>query len=348
MKVGLLHSRSGIAGIWAPAMDASAILGAGEINAAGGILGERVELVVADCGFSPDEATAAADRLVDIEGCVVIVGGHPSNLRDPVSRRIAGKVPYIYTPQYEGVDCGPSTIAIGSTDHELMDPALQWLKDVKGAERIFFVGNDYIWPHLAFRTTQSLMARQGSHLVGHAFLPNRAGQDFDILKTIAKSGAQVVVQALVGQCAIDFNRAFAAAGLDEKMLRFGLIVDETVMCGIGADASINLFTAAHYFAGHPSRSNDSFLERYHDAFGEWAPPVSAASMSFYEGLHVVAGLAGSIGSRNGQDLARHLGTRMSRPAVRTLLDDKPVGRSPSIYLGQADGVRLEVIATFAA
>lgn len=348
MKVGLLHPRSGIAGIWAPSMDASAILAAGEINAAGGVLGDSVELVVADCGFSPDEATAAADHLVEIEGCGVIIGGHPSNLRDPVSRRIAGKVPYIYTPQYEGVACGPSTIAIGSTDHELMAPALQWLKDVKGAERVFFVGNDYVWPRRAFRTTQVLMAGQGGHVVGHAFLPNRAGQEFDVLKAIARSGAQVVVLALVGQCAIEFNRAFAAAGLDEKMLRFGLIIDETVMCGIGADASINLFTAAHYFAGHPSRSNDSFLERYHDAFGEWAPPVSAASVSFYEGLHVLAGLAGSIGSRNGPDLARHLGRRLSRPAVRTLLDDKPVGRAPSIHLGQASGVRLEVIATFAA
>jgi hypothetical protein len=43
------------------------------------------------------------------------------------------------------------------------------------------------------------------------------------------------------------TRAFAAAGLDEKMLRFGLIVDETIMCGIGADSSINLFSALGLF-----------------------------------------------------------------------------------------------------
>ncbi|MCW6507464.1 substrate-binding domain-containing protein [Lichenifustis flavocetrariae] len=346
MKVGLLHPRSGIAGIWAPSMDASAILGAIEINAGGGILGDTIELVFGDCGFTPGEAVAAADALVEIEGSDVIIGGHPSNLRDAVSRRIAGKVPYIYTPQYEGIACGPSTIAIGSTDAELMAPALQWLRDEKGAERFYFIGNDYIWPHTAFTTTQRLIARQGGHLVGHTFVPTCAGHDYDILKTIAKSGAQVVVQALVGQCAIDFNRAFAAAGLDEKMLRFGLIIDETVICGIGADASVNLFTAAHYFADRHSRCNDSFLERYHDAFGEWAPPVSAASVSFYEGLHVLAGLAGKLGSRKGQDLARYLNGPISRPAVRTVLANKPVGRSPSVYLGRADGVKIEVIAAF--
>ena len=58
------------------------------------------------------------------------------------------------------------------------------------------------------------------------------------MRRIPASGAQVVIQALVGQCSVDFNRAFAAAELDEKVLRFGLIVDETIMCGIGAHSSI--------------------------------------------------------------------------------------------------------------
>ena len=44
---------------------------------------------------------------------------------------------------------------------------------------------------------------------------------------LARSGADVVVCALLGQNAVDFNRAFARAGLDSRMLRFGLIVDET-------------------------------------------------------------------------------------------------------------------------
>ena len=346
MRVGLLHSRSGISGIWAPSMDASAILGAAEINANGGILGEEIELVFGDCGFSISEAVGVVDTLIDFEEVEVIIGGHPSNLRDPISQLVSGKIPYIYTPQYEGTVCGPATVAIGSTDREVMAPALQWLGDTKQAERFFFVGNDYIWPWTAFATTRQIVGEQGGRLVGYAFLPNRADAETDVLEQIARSGAQVVVLALVGQCAIEFNRAFAAAGLDEKMLRFGLIIDETVICGIGAEASDNLFTAAHYFAGEHSRSNDRFLERYHDAFGELAPPVSAASMYFYEGLHVVAGLAATLGSRRGIDLARHLNRPISRLAARAVLDDKPVGRSPSVYLAQANGTNLEVVATF--
>lgn len=344
MKVGLLHARSGVAGMWGPSMDAAALVGAAEINAAGGILGEEIELVFGDCGFSVREALDAVDTLIDIDGVDAIVGGHASNVRDAVSRRVASKVPYIYTPQYEGIACGPSTVAIGSTDHELMAPALQWLRNEKQAERFFFVGNDYIWPQMALATTQRLMAEQGAHLMGHAIVPTQMTEFSSVLKQIAQSGAQVVIQALIGMSSVEFNRAFAAAGLDEKMLRFGLIVDETVICGIGAEASANLFTAASYFADHHSRSNDHFLERYHDAFGALAPPVSAASVGYYEGLHVLAGLARDLQTRNGRALAHHLHRPMARPTARHMLDDKPVGQWPMVYMGRADGVTLQVVA----
>jgi ABC-type branched-subunit amino acid transport system substrate-binding protein len=329
-------------------MDAAATLGAAEINAAGGILGEEIELVFADCGLTVREAIDAVDTLIDLDGADVVIGGHPSNLRDAVSERVAGKAPYIYTAQFEGIACGPSTVAIGSTDRELMAPALHWLSDSKRAERFFFVGNDYIWPRMAYAAARRLVGDVGGRLVGHVFLPHRLDPDTDIFRRLAASGAHVVIQALVGQCAIDFNRAFAATGLDEKILRFGLLVDETVICGIGAEASTNLFTSAHYFAGLRSRRNDCFLERYHDAFGEWAPPVSAASVGCYEAFHVLAGLACQLGSRRGEDLARHLDRLASRPAASGLLRDPPVGRSPSVFLGAAEGATLRVIAEFAA
>jgi ABC-type branched-subunit amino acid transport system substrate-binding protein len=348
MKVGLLHPRAGAAGIWAPSLDAAATLGAAEINAAGGILGEDIELVFADCGVTVGEAIDAVDTLIDIDSADVIIGGHPSNLRDAVSERVSGKAPYIYTAQFEGIACGPSTVAIGSTDRELMAPALHWLSESMRAERFFFVGNDYIWPRMAYAATRGLVADIGGRLVGHCFLSDRFIADPGVLKKIARSGAQVVVQALVGQCAIDFNRAFAAAALDEKILRFGLLVDETVICGIGAEASANLFTSAHYFANWHSRQNDAFLERYHGAFGEWAPPVSAASVGCYEAFHVLAGMARKLGSRKGGDLARHLNDRSVRPAARNLLRDKPIGRSPRVQLGAAEGATIRVIAEFAA
>lgn len=341
----MLHPRSGVAGMWAPSIDAAALVGAAEVNSTGGILGEEIELVFGDSGVTVSDAVEAVDALIEVEGVDAIVGAHMSNIRDAVSRKIASKVPYIYTAQYEGIACGPSTVATGSTDYELMTPALAWLREEKQAERFFFVGNDYIWPRMALGTTRGLMHQFGTHLVGQAIVPLQLLDYAPLLRQIAQSGAQVVIMALVGQAAVEFNRAFAAAGLDEKVLRFGLLIDETVICGIGAEASVNLFTAASYFADRHSRSNDHFLELYHDAFGAFAPPVSAASVGAYEGVHVLAGLANDLRTRDARALARHLERPLSRPSVRHMLDGKPVGPCPMVYLGRADGVRLQVVAT---
>lgn len=343
MKVGMLHPRSGIAGMWTPSLDAAAVLGAAEINAAGGILGEELELAFADCGLTESEALAAVDSLIEIDGVDAIIGGHTSNIRDAVSRRVRSRLPYIYTSQYEGIAVGPSTVAIGSTDDELMGPALRWLKAEKRAERFFFVGNDYIWPRMALSSARRILREQGGNLLDYAFVPTRVNDYTDLVRRIARSGAQVVIQALVGQCSVEFNRAFSAAGLDEKMLRFGLIVDETVICNMGPDATTNLFTASSYFAGQQSRFNERFLELYHDAFGAYAPPVSAASVGLYEGLHVLAGLARNLNTASSRALAGHLLQPLSRPMVRHMLKDKPVGPSPTVYVGQADGVTLQVV-----
>jgi urea transport system substrate-binding protein len=343
MKIGMLHPRSGVLGMWTPAMDAAALVGAAEINAAGGILGEELELVFADCGFSDGEAMAAVDTLIEMEDVGAIIGGHSSNNRDAVSRRVASRVPYIYTAQYEGIAVGPSTVAIGSVDDELLAPSLQWMKDYKRADRYFFIGNDYIWPRMALRTTRRLVRQQGADLVGHALVATREFDYTGIVQRIAASGAQVVIEALVGMCAVEFNRAFAAAGLDRKMLRFGLIIDETVVCGIGPEATANLYTAANYFAGHQTRFNDHFLELYHDAFGVCAPPVSAANVGYYEGLHVLARLAQQAGTTDSQRLAHHLMRSRRDLGRRHLLDDQPSGQQPIVYLGEADGVTLQVV-----
>lgn len=344
MKVALLHNRSGSAGIWSPACEAAAIVGAAEINAAGGILGEEVELVFADSGMTSREALRALDSLLEIDQVDAVLGTHTSNLRDSVSERIGSRVPYIYTAQYEGSPVGPSTVAIGSTDPELMRPALHWLRHERHAQKFFFVGNDYIWPRMAYSTMRRVVREQGGEIVGSAFMPLGQVDHHDLLRRIAASGADVVVQALVGNCAILFNREFARAGLDEKHLRFALIVDETVICGIGADATTNLFSASSYFSEHRTRQNDRFLELYHSAFGEYAPPVSAASINVYEGLHVLAGLARDGGSRDPIALAGMMRRPMSRPAARHNLVDTPVGECPKAYLAIAEGLTFRVMA----
>ena len=345
MKIGLLMPRSGVAGMWTPGADAASAIAVAELNSQGGVVGREVDLAFADCGLTVGQAVAAADFLMQVEEVDAIVGMHTSNIRDAISARLGGRVPYVYSAQYEGVRCGPATVATGSVDHEILRPAIHWFMDAMQAERFYFVGNDYVWPRSALDAVKAILAERGAHLVGQAFVPLADVDQQRIVEDVARQRPDVVIQMLIGQTAVRFNRAFAEKGLDSTILRFGMALDETVLCGIGAENSHNLYSGSTYFASWRSRTNDRFLELYHDTFGIYAPPVSSIGVSFYEGINVVAGLARRAGRQDGPTMARLLRRPMSRAAARHCLALSPIGEVPKVHIAKADGVSFDVVAS---
>ena len=345
MKVGLLVSRSGPAGLWAPPFDTGALLAAAELNAKGGVLGDGIELVIADAGITETEATVASGTLVDLDEVDAIVAMHPSNVRSAVTREVAGRVPYIYTPQYEGGERAPCTAAIGSTDEEMLRPSIRWLVDAKRAQRFFLVGNDYVWPRAAHQKATAIAHAAGASIVGECFMPFGIEDYAPVLSAIRRARPDVVVMTLLGVEAARFNRAFAQSRLAAGILRFGLGVDETVLYATGSDNAENLFTALNYVPSIRSAANDHFLELYHDGFGDAAPPAGVMHQFGYDGMHVVAGLASTVGKSDALSLARGLRGPISRSAARRTLPATPLGTTPPVHLAAADGTAFRVISS---
>ena len=345
MKVGLLVSRSGPAGLWAPSCDAGAILAAAEINAAGGVLGNNIDLIIADAGWSETEAIMASGTLVDIDGVDAVVGMHPSNVRGAIKRRLSGSVPYVYTPQFEGGERSPYTITTGGTDDEMLGPAIAWLSQERRARRFFLVGNDYVWPRMAHEMAHGMVRSAGGEVVGEAILPFGIEDQSEVLDQIRAARPDAVIMALLGSEAARFNRAFSKASLASQILRFGLAIDETVLYAIGPEHSENLYTALNYFSHMRSAANDRFLELYHDSFGDPAPPVNLSCQSCYEGVHVVANLARSIGRSDGASLAKSIRRPVGRKAVRSTLVKTPMGPNLRVHLAAADGIEFRIVAS---
>lgn len=345
MKVAILRPRKGVTGLWTPSVDAATLLAMAEVNRDGGVLGDEMELVFADCGLYRDTALTAVDHVLNDVGVDAIVGQHTSNVRDVIRARVKGRVPYVYTSQHEGMEgqCGATTI--GALDGELLWPAIFWLIERRHARRFFFVGNNYIWAQAGLETSRSLIAHEGAQFVGQALLPFEVEDHTDILQKIRAARPDVVVQALVGEASVRFNRAFAAAGMDDAMLRLGLLVDENVTCGIGPEATHNLYSVSNYFEDWQTPANERFLDTYHRAYGRIAPTVSGSSVGCYEGLHLLAALAGRTRDPGRQRLAELARRPLNRDAARKYLEDKPVGRCKRVHIAQADGVALKIVSS---
>jgi len=74
VKIGALYSFTGALGPWGKALTDASQLAVNQVNAAGGVFGRQVELVVRDTATSPDVGRDAAKKLVEIDKVPAIIG----------------------------------------------------------------------------------------------------------------------------------------------------------------------------------------------------------------------------------------------------------------------------------
>lgn len=347
LKIALCVPLGGAAGIWGPSALASARLAVAELNSASGIAGRPCSLITLNAGDDGHELEESLVDLVDEGAIDALVGMHTSAVRHDLLKAIGGRIPFIYTPLYEGGERTPGVFAIGETVSKQLRPSIRWVSDQHRPRRWMFIGNDYVWPRAAHQFAQRFVSESNGEVVGELFLPFGGGDYGYVLDQIRHQRADAVLLSLIGQDAVEFNRAFGNAGLATRVVRLSCALGENELLGIGARNTDNLYVASGYFASLDTDANLAFKERYHSHFGARAPTLDTFGQSTYEGIHFLAALLNDAQQRNANSagLAR-LGTaplsyRSARDAVYA---GGRVNRVP-IYLARVDGHAFRVLTS---
>jgi len=169
MKIGVLIADSGPAALFGPAQRAAAELGAATINTKGGILGRQVEIVFADAGAPPAEVSKSAVKLMLSDKVEMIFGSHDSAVRQAVENIIKGKIPYVYTPVFEGDDCSPNVYFLGEVPEQELQKSLPKLVELAKGNTFYLVGDDYVWA----RTTNEKAKKYIGELVRKMIPPKK-------------------------------------------------------------------------------------------------------------------------------------------------------------------------------
>jgi ABC-type branched-subunit amino acid transport system substrate-binding protein len=331
---------SGLEGIWGPSCWASARLAQAELNQVHGIAGRRCELQLIDSSDGSSDVETRLAELLSSGEVDAVVGMCISTVRKRILDVTRAEVPFVYTCLYEGGDNSPGLYAIGETAMRQLEPTIRWLSTHRRARRWMLIGNDYVWPRASHRIARRAIRAAHGTVVGEQFMPLGLalcdGDLDEVIDGLRKSTADAVLISMVGQDAVDFNRAFGAAGLASRMVRLSCAIEENQLLAIGAPNTEGLHVSLGYFDALQTEANLAFKERYHAHFGARAPTLNSLGQSLYEGVHHLAGLA-SVG---------HAQPGISRTSARRA-DDDPRGFSePPIYLAQADGHRFNVIQRF--
>src|SRR5437868_9447036 len=151
LVTALVIPLQGPAGIFGPSCELCARLAAHEINADGGLLGRELVLRVVDGGRTPEQVADEVDHLITSGAVDAVTGWHISAVRQAVAPRIAGRVPYTYTPLYEGGERTPWVFMTGETPDCQLRPAIRWMAEELDVRRWTIVGDDYVWPRKSAR-----------------------------------------------------------------------------------------------------------------------------------------------------------------------------------------------------
>jgi ABC-type branched-subunit amino acid transport system substrate-binding protein len=342
LRVGVVVPTSGTLGLLAPSAINCASLAAAELNAAGGILGRPVELVVVDGGRGPDAVAGEVASLVRDGALAALVGTHASDVRVALARALGGAVPYVYTPPYEGGERTAGVFLLGETPQRQLRPALDWLL-ARRARRWLLLGNDYVWPRRVHAAAGRHLVRAGAHVAGEWYVPRGGADAAALVEAVTAARVDAVVLSLVGSDLVAFNRAFAASPLGGRVARVCPALEENGLLGAGGDGTGELYAAMGYFAAVATEESLAFGARYTARFGPCAPVLNGHGQGAYDGLQVLAALSRRAGSLAVPALdAVADGTVVAGGRGRFVVRDRHAEQP--VYLARADGLDFDVIA----
>ena len=341
--VGLLIPMCGSAGIWGPSCIACAEVAAHELNRGDGIAGRNVRLVLIDSAIeAPVPVEDLVDSLIETRSIDAIVGMHISAVRQRLTRIVRGRIPYVYTPMYEGGEHGFGVFAIGDTPLHQLVPAMKWLQRRYKLRKWALIGNDYVWPRASHRYAKATLAEMSAALVYERYVPFSTPDLTAEVEAIAKSGADAVLISLIGQDAVDFNRLFGDLELDRRIIRLTCAIEENGLLACGAENLKRLFCSSSYFGALATEANACFRETYHSFHGDRAPVLGALGQSTYEGLHFLASLIGNGKEEWPEQWASRAGPIPYRSARRAAYVSNS-NNGIATFMARADGMIYRIV-----
>jgi ABC-type branched-subunit amino acid transport system substrate-binding protein len=157
------------------------------------------------------------------------------------------------------------------------------------------LGTDYVWPRAVHRAARRVLADVGAEVVGEALVPFGPRDPGPLLDLVVRNRADAVLLSLVGRDLVAFNREFARAGLDRRVVRLSGALEENGLYAVGGDTTGELFACMPSFAAADDAADEGQLdlqERHARRSGPGAPVVCAYARGVYDGVRLAVALAG--------------------------------------------------------
>ncbi len=248
VKVGILHSLSGTMAISETSLRDILLFSFDEINASGGVLGKKIEPVVADGASDWPLFAEKAEQLLAQDKVAVTFGCWTSVSRKsvlPVYEKYNGLL--FYPVQYEGEEESKNIFYTAEAVNQQAIPAVDFLLE-EGYEKFYLVGTDYVYPQTTNLVLFEYLLSKGIPVenIGGGLRKDASGKVISAgkytpfshtdyqqivaeIKDFSASGDACVINTINGDSNVSFFKEIASSGIsadDCPIVSFSLSEDE--------------------------------------------------------------------------------------------------------------------------
>jgi urea transport system substrate-binding protein len=284
IKIGVLHSQTGAMAFNERNLVDAVMLAAEQINAAGGVLGRPLQLIVVDGASDWDRFAAEAERLIEKDKVAVIFACWTSSCRKAVKPVVEKhRHLFFYPLQYEGLEQSPNIVYTGAAPNQQIIPSVHWALENIG-KRVYLVGSDYVFPHTANMIIKDLLKNYHLEVLGEFYLPLASMDIAPVMAEIDKLKPDLIINTINGDSNIAFFKALQSVS-KTTVLSYSIAEPEVKL--IGVELMAGHYAAWNYFQSIPSKENIEFVSVFKQRFGE-ERVISDPMVAAYTGVYLWA------------------------------------------------------------
>jgi branched-chain amino acid transport system substrate-binding protein len=244
IKIGSLTPLTGAGGPYGPVMVKAIKAVVDEVNAAGGVLGRRIELIAEDDQTNPEAGVRAARKLIDVDKVVAIVGTWASSVTTAVAPLCWDSKTFLAT--VSGADAITALPHQGYLVRTQPNTTLQGRKFgefaiEQGAKRVFFVSPQTPFQKSQFDNLTLAVKARGGETGSLIYDDKKPSYRSEVDEVVRFRPDALVLGGYAPDTTVMLRDLFRA-GFAAKKIAFGYSVNQKLVESLPADVVEGIFT----------------------------------------------------------------------------------------------------------
>jgi branched-chain amino acid transport system substrate-binding protein len=264
-------------------------IAADELNAAGGIMGRKVKIVVEDTMLKPGIGVQKARKLID-QGVKYFTGGVSSSVVLAISK-VANEAGVLHmgiggSNALTGKYCNKHHFNLDTAGYQMATgTGVVVVDELKLPKEWYCITADYTWGHTCLDSVKKMLEKRGGKVVGNIMVPIRE-QDFSsALTKAAGSGAPVLGVIVYGSGQGKLLQQAHEFGLKKKMKIVVVASDLTIATVAGPEAIQDVYLGLPWYWNLQIPTTQKINEKYVAKYGK---PSSWTGAQAYDSVKVMA------------------------------------------------------------